>query len=70
MKICRLWFFVIGVLAVSPVSLLAQGTIQANVTGGGGGGKCTFEIRTGGVAEVDIRGDQGRVRAVSGGPAS
>lgn len=49
--------------------LLAQGTIQANVTGGGGSGKCTFEIRTGGVAEVDIRGSQGRVRPISGGPA-
>ena len=66
----KLWLSVVSLLAVSPLSLLAQGTIQANVTGGGGSGKCTFEIRTGGVAEVEIRGNQGRVRSVSGGPAS
>ena len=57
------------VLAMLPTAASAQGTIQAQVTGGGGGGKCTFEVRTGGVAEVDIRGNQGRVRAISGGPA-
>lgn len=57
------------VAAIFPAMAFAQGTIQAQVTGGGGSGKCTFEIRTGGVAEVEIRGNQGRVRAVSGGPA-
>ena len=66
----RLCWFILSALALSPTWLLAQGTIQANVTGGGGGGKCTFEIRTGGVAEVEIRGNQGRVRPVSGGPAT
>jgi len=60
-----------GIVAIILFSsfAFAQGTIQANITGGGGGGKCTFEIRTGGVAEVDIRGNQGRVRPISGGPA-
>jgi hypothetical protein len=57
------------VVAILPAVAFAQGTIQAQITGGGGSGKCTFEIRTGGVAEVEIRGNQGRVRAVSGGPA-
>jgi hypothetical protein len=52
-----------------PAVAFGQGTIQAQVTGGGGSGKCTFEIRTGGVAEVDIRGSQGRVRPIGGGPA-
>lgn len=66
--------FRLGVLSLLtvltfPVIAVGQGTIQAQVTGGGGSGKCTFEIRTGGVAEVDIRGNQGRVRAISGGPA-
>ena len=70
MKVSSLCWFVLSALALSPTWLLAQGTIQANVTGGGGGGKCTFEIRTGGVAEVEIRGNQGRVRPVSGGPAT
>ena len=42
--------------------------IQARITGGGGSGKCTFEIRTGGTAEVDIRGSQGRIRSVNGTP--
>ncbi len=70
MKVSRLCWFVLSALALSPTWLLAQGTIQANVTGGGGGGKCTFEIRTGGVAEVEIRGNQGRVRPISGGPAT
>jgi hypothetical protein len=45
-----------------------QQTIQARISGGGGSGKCTFEIRTGGTAEVDIRGSQGRVRSINGTP--
>jgi hypothetical protein len=45
-----------------------QQTIQARISGGGGSGKCTFEIRTGGTAEVDIRGGQGRVRSINGTP--
>lgn len=70
MNVSRLSWLLLSAIAVLPVSLLAQGTIQANVTGGGGSGKCTFEIRTGGVAEVEIRGSQGRVRPISGGPAT
>ncbi len=72
MKAVRLCLRILtfAVLAASSTWLFAQGTIRANVTGGGGSGKCTFEIRTGGVAEVEIRGDQGRVRPLSGGPAS
>ncbi len=68
MKVTRLGLYLLSAVALSSTPLFAQGTIQANITGGGGSGKCTFEIRTGGVAEVDIRGTQGRVRPISGGP--
>src|SRR5579885_3412090 len=68
------WKGCFGLLSLFVVAMLspiaaAQGTIQAQVTRGSGSGKCTFEIRTGGVAEVEIRGNQGRVRPISGGPA-
>lgn len=71
MKLVRTYLPIVALSAFTLFSspLLAQGTIQAQVTGGGGSGKCTFEIRTGGTAEVEIRGNQGRVRPVSGGPA-
>ena len=44
-------------------------SIRAKVSGGGGSGKCTFEVVVQGVAEVQIRGDQGRLRTLSGNPA-
>ncbi len=71
MKANQIWLrlFALCALASCSTSLFAQGSIQAQVTGGGGSGKCTFEIRTGGTAEVEIRGTQGRVRPISGGPA-
>ena len=49
----------------------AQGqSIRANIRGGGGGdGKCTFEVVVDGAAEVQIRGDQGSLRTLSGEPA-
>lgn len=44
---------------------------QANVRGGGGdSGKCTIEVEVDGVAEVEIRGDRGRIRTLQGSPAS
>ncbi len=44
--------------------------IRASISGGGGSGKCTFEVVISGPgAEVQIRGDQGRLRTLSGGPA-
>lgn len=67
-RVCAPAFALSALMSLS-TSLFAQGTIQAQVTGGGGSGKCTFEIRTGGTAEVEIRGSQGRVRSISGGPA-
>ncbi len=43
-------------------------SIHARVSGGGGSGKCTFEVVVNGVADVEIRGDQGRLRTISGNP--
>jgi hypothetical protein len=42
---------------------------RARITGGDGG-KCTFEIEVDGVAEVEISGDQGYLRTISGSPAN
>jgi hypothetical protein len=44
-------------------------SIRANIRGGGGDGKCTFEVVVDGAAEVQIRGDQGSLRTLSGAPA-
>ncbi len=42
----------------------------ARITNRGGGGKCTFEVEVDGVAEVEIIGDQGFLRNLSGSPAT
>jgi hypothetical protein len=47
----------------------AQGTMTAQMTGGGGSGKCTFEVRVDGVADVQIRGNQGYLQTKAGMPA-
>jgi len=44
--------------------------INATISGGGGNGKCTFEVSVTGVAEVQIRGGEGRVVSIDGSPAS
>lgn len=41
--------------------------INAQITGGGGSGKCTFEVSIDGAADVEIRGNEGRLRWVGGG---
>src|SRR6516164_9246484 len=64
------------ILAGTPIALLlltasvvAQSTITAQVTGGGGNGKCTFEVPVDGVADVQIRGNQGYLQTKAGAPA-
>jgi hypothetical protein len=44
---------------------------RATMVGGGGGdrGKCTIEVVVDGSADVEIRGDQGTIRNISGRPA-
>ena len=44
-------------------------SIRANIRGGGGDGKCTFEVVVDGRAEVQIRGEQGTLRTLAGAPA-
>jgi len=41
-------------------------TMNAQISGGGGSGKCTFEVRVDGVADVQIRGNQGFLQTKSG----
>ena len=64
--------FVIGILGAM-LALAASGwgqaTINAQVTGGGGSGKCTFEVRVDGVADVQIRANQGYLQTKAGMPA-
>jgi hypothetical protein len=50
-------------------SAFGQNTVNAQITGGGGSGKCTFEVRVDGVANVQIRGNQGYIQTKSGMPA-
>ena len=64
--------FVIGTLGamlVLTASGWGQATINAQVTVGGGSGKCTFEVRVDGVADVQIRGNQGYLQTKAGMPA-
>lgn len=66
------WMTAGGLLAASVLQmpLLAQRqSIRANITGGAGDGKCTFEVEVDGVAEIEIYGDQGTIRNLAGNPA-
>jgi hypothetical protein len=53
------------------VSAFGQASRRANMVGNGSGdqGKCTVEVVVDGVANVEIRGDTGYLRTVSGQPA-
>jgi hypothetical protein len=57
-------------LALSPLSA-QQFQRRATMVGGGGPdrGKCTIEVVVDGVAEVEVRGDQGTIRNLAGQPA-
>lgn len=67
-----------AILLLAGSILSAQGwqgneaVIQMNIRGGGSPdrGKCTAEVEVDGVAEVAIRGSEGRIRTISGQPAS
>lgn len=49
----------------------SEQSIRAAIRGGGGdSGKCTAEVVVDGVAEVAIRGEEGRIRTLSGQPAT
>jgi hypothetical protein len=55
-------------LMLSAALSWGQNTINARVTGGNNG-KCTFEVRVDGVANVQIRGNQGYIQTKTGMPA-
>jgi hypothetical protein len=67
----RLRGYVLALAALSIPAAYGQGSvsIRANIRGGGGDGKCTFEVVVDGAAEVQIRGDQGSLRTLAGAPA-
>jgi hypothetical protein len=72
------WLSLVVFASMIPVSALAQmqfppqrdQTIHAQISGGGGSGKCTFEVNIDGAADVEIRGSEGRLRWVGGGGMS
>lgn len=59
-----------GLLLAAPMFAQQVATFRAQIRGGGGDrGKCTIEVDVDGVAEVEIQGDQGRMRTLSGAPS-
>ncbi len=70
-RVSTIWGSIVGLIIVFAVPGYAQQatTIDARVSGGGGSGKCTFEVAVQGSAEVQIRGSQGRLVTLSGSPA-
>jgi hypothetical protein len=59
-----------GLLLAAPLcrTMFAQkvDVFHAQIRGGGDHGKCTIEVNVDGVAEIEIRGDEGRMRTLSG----
>ncbi len=66
-----IWGSIVGLMIALAIPGHAQQvrTIDAHLSGGGGSGKCTFEVTVQGSAEVQIRGSQGRLVTLSGSPA-
>jgi len=59
-----------GLMLAAPVFAQRVDTFRAQIRGGGGDrGKCTIEVDVDGVAEIEIQGDQGRMRTLSGNPS-
>ena len=56
-----------GLLLAAPMFAQKVDVFRAQIRGGGGDrGKCTIEVNVDGVAEIEIQGDQGRMRTLSG----
>ena len=58
-----------GLMLAAPMFAQPAATFRAQIRGGGDHGKCTIEVDVDGVAEIEIQGDQGRMRTISGNPA-
>jgi hypothetical protein len=73
MVIMRKSYTVFCLFTALTVPLLAQrdSSFRASIRGGGdrNGGKCTVEVEVDDAAEVEIRGDTGRLRTLAGQPA-
>jgi hypothetical protein len=67
----RWMFFVTAIAALAPAAGAQQYQRRATIVGGGDRdhGKCTIEVVVDGAADIEIRGDQGTVRNISGQPA-
>src|SRR5215475_583588 len=61
--------FTILVAAILPAGAVSQ-TRRADITGGGGNGKCTIEVEVDGSATVEIEGGVGYLRTTGGQPAT
>jgi len=60
-----------GLMLLAPAFAQRVDNYRAQIRGGGGDrGKCTIEVDVDGVAEVEIRGDQGVMRTISGNPSA
>ncbi|MBI3683588.1 MAG: hypothetical protein HY235_24700 [Acidobacteria bacterium] len=61
--------FILAASAVLSLSLPAGAATlsrRASITGGGGDGKCTIEVDVDGAADVEVAGDMGYLRTLSG----
>jgi hypothetical protein len=66
----RMYGTLIASLCLSIPGAAQQQTQRANITGNAVDGKCTIEIVVDGAAEVEVQGDVGRLRTLSGQPAT
>jgi hypothetical protein len=55
-----------GLVLAAPIFAQKVDVFHAQIRGGGDRGKCTIEVNVDGVAEIEIRGDEGRMRTLSG----
>jgi len=63
--------WIAAVVAVTPAVAQRVETYKGRITGGGGDrGKCTIEVRVDGSAEIEVSGAEGRMRTLSGAPAT
>ena len=60
-----------GLMLAAPIFAQRVDTYRAQIRGGvGDHGKCTIEVQVDGVAEIEIKGDEGRMRTLSGAPSA
>ncbi len=65
----KLYLTMLAAFVATVPGTAQQVTRRANITGNAVDGKCTIEVNVDGAAEVEIRGNEGRMRNLSGQPA-